>query len=109
MKLSLPIVDGVARAYRLRTEPESILILARGFWRALIAAVLIADLCAIGWGVIILKGALDSIQGTQSSQHTAAPVLDRGMLSETLEAFESRSGRFDALKSSRLPLTDPAR
>jgi hypothetical protein len=107
MKVSIPVVARVSEAYHTRTEPESLVTLARWSWRLLIAIVFIADMIAIGWGIASLMSALSSFQSDQKPQHVAAPAFDRATLSSTLDAFAARTKNYESLKSARLPLTDP--
>ena len=108
MKSFLHIFAQLRAAYANKTSPEGLQLLARVYWRLILAAGFFVIVVSIALGALQLLAVLGML-GTTPSQDAALPVLiDKAKLEKTLEVYELRKNRFDFLQTSTSTFPDPS-
>lgn len=105
------IKQGVREMYSYRHSPENMRAFADFYWRALLCAVSVAALFAIGFGIFELSSVLKDFGSDGGAGGSAQPVpaLNKAQLKKALEVFQTREARFESLKVSAPAVADPSK
>ena len=111
MNSELHIKQGVRDMYSYRHTPENMRAFAEFYWRTLLYSASALALLAIGLGIWELSSVLQDFSTGARVGGSAQPVpaLNKAQLKNTLENFQTREARFEALKTSVPKFTDPSK
>lgn len=94
-------------AWEFRHEPEHMKVLALIYWRTLLALSALTMLGFVVWGAVLLFNATQDLGSLPAQGGGRAGTLNKEQLRETLEGFEARRARYEALKTAPIQIVDP--
>lgn len=109
MKIKSALFEGLYDMYAGRHQPENLRRLTDLYWRTLLSLALVVVVGVFTYGILTLNRVLDALGDAYSVAPTPAPALDRAKLNTTVDGFEARGARFEALKARADLPSDPSK
>jgi len=95
--------------WSFRHEPEHFRKLADFYWRALLVLAALTIMGFAAYGMMKFMDSLTANEDLLVASGTGVPLLNQRDLQATLEGFEARRARYEALKVSTPNIADPSR
>ena len=109
MRRFTSIFSALKTAYVNRSDPEGMQLLARTFWRVMLALSLVTVIAAMAVGGFQLFEVLGTFSQRTLGEALLPITVNRERLQKTLDGFEARQKYFESLSNASTTYPDPSR